>query len=188
MKRVFLNYLWGLNEETLTALGEEFVSEIMPDTFYPDMLHVVKEQKASGKLMVLSSASPEIWVRPIARILEFDHYFATEVEIHGTIQLFPDICGGNNKGFNKLVKMRGILPEGFDLKNGTLPESHGFSDSHADLPMLHICENASMVNPTEKLTEEGKLNGWTTYTPERPTKGKWQFAIACVRQALGIWS
>ena len=187
MKRVFLNYLWGLDEETLTALGEEFVAEIMPDTFYPEMLAVVEEQKATGRLMVLSSASPEIWVRPIARILGFDHHFATEVEMEGGVRLFPDIRGGNNKGFNKLIKMRHILPEGFDLENGTLPNSHGFSDSHADLPMLHICEDASMVNPTEKLSTEGSAQKWQLYTPDRPTRGKRQFAIACLRQALGIW-
>jgi len=187
MKRVFLNYLWGLDEKTLAELGEEFVSEIMPDEFYPEMLEVVKEQKKSGRLMVLSSASPEIWVRPIARQLGFDHCFATEVETTSGVRLFPDIIGGNNKGANKLVKMRHILPEGFDLENGTLPNSRGFSDSHADLPMLHVCEEADMVNPTEKLAQEGKLRAWKLHTPTRPTQGKWQFASACLYQALGLW-
>jgi len=188
MKRIFLNYLWGMDEEKLTALGEEFVDEIFPDAFYPEMLEVVREQKTTGRLMVLSSASPDIWVKPIAHRLGFDHCFGTEIEIKNSVQLFPDLIGGNNKGANKLVKMRGIFPESFDPESGdTLPNSHGFSDSHADLPMLHICENASMVNPTEKLAKEGELGDWTLHTPNRPTQGKRQFALACLKQALGIW-
>jgi len=187
MKRVFLNYLWGLDKEELAKLGEEFVDEIMPDGFYPDMLTVVEEQKVTGRLMVLSSASPDIWVRPIAQRLGFDHYFATEVETKGGVRLFPDLNGGNNKGANKLVKMRHILPEGFDIENDILPNSHGFSDSHADLPMLNICEDASMVNPTADLAKVGNARGWALYTPSRPTQGKRQFAIACLRQALGMW-
>lgn len=187
MKRVFLNYLWGLDTDELEKLGEEFVAEIMPDGFYSEMLTVVEEQKATGRLMVLSSASPEIWVKPIAQRLGFDHYFATDVETQGGVRLFPDIHGGNNKGLNKLVKMRHILPEGFDIENGTLPNSHGFSDSHADLPMLNICENASMVHPTEKLAAQGLEKNWLMHQPERPTRGKKQFGIACMRQALGIW-
>ncbi len=187
MKRVFLNYLWGLDREELAKLGEEFVAEIMPDGFYPEMLTVLEEQKVTGRLMVLSSASPDIWVRPIAQRLGFDHYFATEVETKDGVRLFPDLNGGNNKGANKLVKMRHILPEGFDLENDTLPNSHGFSDSHADLPMLNICEDASMVNPTADLAKVGNARGWTLYTPKRPTQGKRQFTIACLRQALGMW-
>ncbi|BDS06686.1 haloacid dehalogenase [Oceaniferula spumae] len=188
MKRVFLNYLWGLDQEKIEKLGAEFVSEIMPDGFYPEMLEVVREQKESGRLMVLSSASPEIWVKPIAQRLGFDHCFGTEVDMTGGVKLFPDILGGNNKGANKLEKMRAVLPEGFDPESGdTLPNSHGFSDSHADLPMLRICENASMVNPTEKLSKEGSMREWSLYSPNRPTQGKRQFAIACLKQALGIY-
>ena len=189
MKRVFLNYLWGLNKEQLDVLAEEFVEQHFPDTFYHEMLDVLEQQKKLGRLTVLSSASPEIWVRPIAARLGFDHYFGTEVEMVGHVRLFPDIIGGNNKGANKLVKMKSILPEGFDPEAGdVLPDSHGFSDSHADLPMLRICEEASMVHPTEKLSLEGTVKNWHLYQPKRPTKGKFQFAIACLKQSLGIYT
>lgn len=188
MKRVFINYLWGLSQGDLDELAEEFVQQHLPDTFYGEMLDVLEEQKQLGRTTVLSSASPEIWVKPIAKKLGFDHYFGTDFEVNGRVRLFPNTPGGNNKGANKLRKMRHILPEGFDPSSGdVLPNSHGFSDSHADLPMLLACENASMVHPTEKLKTEGDKRGWKLYTPERPTAGKLQFAIACLRQALGIY-
>lgn len=188
MKRVFLNYLWGLSQSDLDALAEEFVEFHFPDTFYGEMLEIVQEQKQLNRTTVLSSASPEIWVKPIAKKLGFDHFFGTSLEVNGRVSLFPDTPGGNNKGANKLRKMQRILPDGFDPTSGDiLPNSHAFSDSHADFPMLLICENASMVHPTEKLKEEGEKRGWQLHTPTRPTSGKCQFAIACLRQALGIY-
>ena len=188
MKRVFLNYLWGLNKNELAELAEDFVHEIFPDTFYGEMLQVLEEQKKLARLTVLSSASPEIWVKPIAQRLGFDHYFGTEVEIGERIQLFPDIIKGNNKGANKLVKMRSILPKDFNPDSGEiLPNSHGFSDSHADLPMLRICENASMVHPTDKLKNEGEQKNWYEHQPIRPTVGKFAFATACLKQSLGLY-
>ena len=188
MKRVFLNYLWGMRREELEELAEAFVDQHFPDTFYPEMLEVLEEEKKSGRTVVLSSASPEIWVKPIAEKLGVDYFFATAVEVDPKVRLFPEIVGGNNKGANKLVKMRGVLPDGFDPDSGdVLQNSHGYSDSHADLPMLRICEEASLVHPTEKLKLASAEESWKTYEPSRPTTGKWSFAWACLKQALGVY-
>jgi phosphoserine phosphatase len=45
MKRVFLNYLWGLSLEDLDELAEEFVEQHFPNSFYGEMLEVLEEQK-----------------------------------------------------------------------------------------------------------------------------------------------
>jgi len=188
MKRVFLNYLWGMRREELDELAEAFVDQHFPDTFYSEMLEVLEKEKRSGRIVVLSSASPDIWVRPMARKLGVDYFFATSVEVDPKVRLFPDLIGGNNKGANKLVKMREVLPEGFDPEAGdVLPNSHGYSDSHADLPMLRICEDASLVYPTEKLKLASEQESWKVYEPSRPTAGKWSFAWACLKQALGVY-
>lgn len=186
MKRAFLSYLWGLSHEDLKKLATEFVDQHLPNTFYGEMLDALKDQQKLHRTTILSSASPEIWVKPIAEKLGFDHYFGTELHIKERVTLFPKIIGGNNKGANKLIKMRDVLPEGFDPDHDTLPNSHAFSDSHADLPMLRICESASMIHPTTKLRAEGKKHGWTLHTPNRPTSKKLQFGLACLRQAIGI--
>lgn len=188
MKRVFLNYLWGLSRQDLDELAQEFVEQVFPHSFYQETLALLEQQKELGRITVLSSASPEIWVKPLAKKLGFNHCFATTLEINGRVRLFPDLLGGNNKGSNKIRKMRSIFPAYFDPTSGDiLPNSHAFSDSHADLPMMLLCEQATMVHPTEKLKLEGQKHDWLLVSPARPTKGKFQFAIACARQALGIW-
>ena len=111
MKRVFLNYLVGLSRDELQEFAAEFVEQHLPHSFYGEMLELVEQQKKLGRTMILSSASPDIWVMPIAEKLGFDHCFATTLEIQGRVQLFPELLGGNNKGANKIRKMRGIFPE-----------------------------------------------------------------------------
>ena len=187
MKRVFLNYLAGLNEKTLDEYAREFVDEIFPEGMYADVLETVREHKDAGRLTVLNSASPDFWVKYLAEKMGFDHYYGTEVELSGRLKFFPDfVSGENNKGAAKIPRMQHHFPE--DWQDGdVLPNSYGYSDSHADIPMLLICEDNTMVNPTEKLEECGVKRGWHKITPDRPTKGKLSFAIACMKQALGLY-
>jgi len=169
MKRVFLNYLAGLDEDTINAYASEFVDELFPEGMYADVLEIVKEHKF------------------LAEKMGFDHYYGTQVEIEGRLKFFPDfVTGENNKGAAKIPRMQHHFPA--DWKDGdVLPNSYGYSDSHADIPMLDICEDNTIVNPTEKLESYGARKGWHKITPNRPTTGKWSFAIACMKQSIGMY-
>ena len=186
MKRVFLNYLVGMDFETIDQYAREFVDEVFPEGMYSEVLEIVEAEKASGRLTILNSASPEYWVKYLAEKMGFDHYYGTRVELEGRVKPFPDLLGDNNKGAVKLGRMTPHFPE--DWQEGmVLPNSHGYSDSHADIPMLMICEENTMVHPTDKLLAEGKRRGWTLITPKRPTNGNFSFAIACAKQAVGMY-
>jgi len=187
MKRVFLNYLAGMDETTLDNYAREFVDEVFPEGMYPEVLEIVREHKRAGRLTVLNSASPEFWVKYLAEKMEFDHYYGTQVVLEGRMKFFPDfITGDNNKGAAKIPRMQHHFPA--DWKDGdVLPDSYGYSDSHADIPMLVICEDNTIVNPTDKLEAFAAKRGWHKITPDRPTKGKWSMAIACMQQALGFY-
>jgi len=185
MKRVFLNYLAGMDAETLDTYAREFVEELVPDGLYGEIVEEVERHQQEGRMTILNSASPEVWVKYIAEKLGFDYAYGTRVVVGGRVTLFPEIVGDNNKGAVKLGRMVPHFPEGW---NGEiLPDSWGYSDSHADLPMLHICENKVMIHPTEGLSKVGTPQGWELRTPKRPTANKRQFAIACAKQALGIY-
>ena len=186
MKRVFLNYLAMMDAETLEGYAREFVDEIFPSGMYAEVLEIVREHKQAGRLTILNSASPEVWVKYLALKMEFDHYYGTRVEVEKRVSFFPDIIGGNNKGANKIGRMIKHFPA--DWKDSdVLKNSFGYSDSHADIPMLDICENNTMVHPTDQLLEYGESRGWKIIRPDRPTKGKLSFAIACGKQALGLY-
>mgnify|MGYP001828409329 CR=1 FL=1 len=188
MKRVFLNFLWGLNEKQLNELALEFVDHHFPQSFHTEIIKLFEEQRKLGKLTVLCSASYEILVQPIAQKLGFDCYFGTRLKINGRLNLFPKTLGNTNKGTHKIQRMLPIFPDGFNPSSGdTLPNSHAYSDNHADVPMLLLCEHASIVNPTTELRDIGEKHGWSVHTPPRPTQGKRNFAIACLKQGMGIF-
>jgi len=186
MKRVFLNYLALMDANTLDHYAREFVDEIFPSEMYAEVLEIVREHKKAGRITILNSASPEIWVKYLSKKMGFDAYYGTRVEIGEKVKFFPDILGRNNKGAVKIERMKHHFP--VDWREGdVLENSFGYSDSHADLPMLFICEHNTMVHPTRKLRECGQKRGWKEISPARPTKSKFSFALACVRQAFGVY-
>ena len=186
MKRVFLNYLAMMDVDRLDKYAKDFVDELFPNGMYAEVLEIVQEHKEAGRLTILNSASPDVWVRYLSEKMGFDFYYGTQVEIDRRVPFFPDLKGGNNKGANKLGRMRPHFPK--DWQEGqVLKDSYGYSDSHADIPMLDICEHNTMVHPTDKLLAYGMKQGWNEITPKRPTKGKWQFAWACFKQSIGVY-
>jgi HAD superfamily hydrolase (TIGR01490 family) len=186
MKRVFLNYLAGMDAKTLDQYAREFVEELVPAGLYSEVVSIVEKHKADGLLTILNSASPEIWVKHLSEKLGFDHYYGTQVVINKRVSLFPDIHGQNNKGEVKIGRMSQHFPADW-VDGEILPNSYGYSDSHADLPMLMLCERNMMVHPTDKLRECGKQFGWLEIQPQRPTQSKREFAVACAKQALGLY-
>lgn len=186
MKRVFLNYLAGMNADVLDAYAREFVEELIPNGLYTEVVDIVEKHKAEGRLTILNSASPEIWVKYISEKLGFDHYYGTQVQVGERVGLFPEILGKNNKGEVKIGRMKKHFPQGWEAGQ-VLPDSYGYSDSHADLPMLMLCERNVMVHPTDKLREMGEKYGWKEIQPLRPTANKKEFGIACAKQAVGFY-
>jgi len=183
MKRIFLSFLWRMPRQQLEDLVEEFVAYHVPRSFYPSMLEVLAEERAKGRRLVLVSASPEFYARPLGEALGFDASYGTRVEFEGFMPLFPDFTGGNNK---KEVKVSRLLEEGEIVENGVQKNSSGFSDSTVDLPMLELCEEVTVVNPGEKLWEIAESRGWETVRPSRPFSSRRAMAFRCLRQICGL--
>lgn len=188
LKLIFCSYLWRMPEPKLRDYAAEFAEWVANSVVYPEVVAELKQQQAAGRITILNSASPGFYVEEIARQLGFDHWVATRLEISDPMPLVPAIDGPNNKHGAKIVAMRHLLPEGFDETAGErLPDSWGFTDSPADVPLLSICENGVMIHPGNTLAAIGSEKGWKTLTPERPYRGKWGGCFASLLQALGLY-
>lgn len=179
MKRVFLSYLWKVRPERLEEHSRAFAASVMP-LIYQDLRRTLEEHREKGHLLILASASPECYVREIGRELGFDISLGTPVE---TGPLFPALS--NHKGATKVRRLRERLPESY-FENGILVNSRGYTDSRADLPMLGICGNATVVNPSPALTAMAEENGWTIVRPKRPWRNRAGFAVRALALLLGI--
>jgi len=181
MKRVFLSFLWRMSPENLTAHSRAFAAGLMP-AIYPEMRDEIERRRAGGDFLILASASPEFYVSEIGRELGFDLTLGTVVE---TGALFPKLV--NHKGAAKVVRLREILPASW-FHNGSLRHCHGYTDSRADLPMLELCEAATVVNPSPALAELAEKSGWRIVLPWRPWRNRLDFALRVLAMLSGIGS
>lgn len=185
MKRLFLGYLWGMSREALEARVAEFLETDFSAALYPAVVAEVARHRAEGRTLVLNSASPDFYLRGIAKQLGFDEVFGTKVVIPDRLPLVPQITGPNNKHGEKIAAMRaaGLLAEDVSV----LPGSWSYSDSSADLPLLELAGEAVMIHPGAKLAAIGRERGWRTMTPPRPYSGGWGGRLSAGLQVLGLY-
>lgn len=174
MKRVFLSYLWLADRERLAEWTRDFVARYFPAKCYAVMLDKLRAHRGAGHLTILASASPEFYVAEVGRVLGFDLALGTPVEFGDRMPLLPDLQ--NHKGQEKVRRLSEILGP----PDRTWPRSHGYSDSSADLPMLHCCEANTLVNPKSRLTAIGTELGWEIQRPDKP----WHGSLAHAREVL----
>jgi HAD superfamily hydrolase (TIGR01490 family) len=174
MKRVFLSFLFGMREADLECHARDFAETIMP-RIYPELRAEIERHRAAGRLLVMASASPEFYVRHIGGKLGFDVVLGTPVEFG---HLFPDL--ENHKGAAKVERLVKILPPSYS------GDVHGYTDSAADLPMLALCRQVTLVNPKPALAAIGREKGWTILRPARPWRSRAGFAWRALCLLLGI--
>jgi phosphatidylglycerophosphatase C len=179
MKRVFHCFLWKMPPGRLAELSREFAVKLQP-SIYPELKAALDGHKSSGHLTILSSASPECYAAEVGHLLGFDLSLGTVLENN---LLFPDLT--NHKGENKAHRLRELLPASYFI-GGKLVNSRGYTDSTADLPMLAICENATVVNPKPKLEALANRNGWCILRPARPWRSPFEKALRVLALLLAL--
>jgi len=178
MKRVFHCYLWGMKRERLDQLASAFVQDWLPRLTYPEIIAEVEHHRQAGRRLVLSSASPELWVRHIGKALRFDLSLGTRFDWREKVDFFPDLIGENHKGRAKVTRLAEL---------GITSGVEGYSDSRADLPLLALCEKKTLVNPLSGVRSHGESRNWRILEPARPWKNRLAFGWGCTLQLFGLW-
>lgn len=177
-----MGFAWKMEREKLLRWGSEFSEKVVTELPYPEVVAEIERHRAEGRQLVLVSASPETYVSHIGQKLGFDHIYGTVVEVGERLAWFPPFPLGNNKSANKVVRLRDEL--GLE---GVLPNSEGYSDSKADLPMLEMCEKVVAIHPEGIFAEKAKENDWRVLTPDKPWRDRKHFALGCLKMMLGIY-
>ncbi|MFK7850892.1 MAG: HAD family hydrolase [Akkermansiaceae bacterium] len=179
MKRIFHCFLWKMSPERVDELSREFAARLQTNV-YAELISDLERHKANDHLTILSSASPQCYAAEVGRLLGFDISLGTVLENNA---FFPDLT--NHKGGNKVSRLREILPSSY-FKDGVLMNSHGYTDSTADLPMLTICDKATVVNPREELESLAKESSWMILRPTLPWKSRTEKAWRILLLLLGL--
>jgi HAD superfamily hydrolase (TIGR01490 family) len=152
----------GWDVEQVNAIVEETLHDIVDPLVYKEAIQLIAEHKDHGRDVVVLSASGEEVVAPIAKLLGVTHYAGTRMAVTngrytGEVDFY---CSGENKA----IAARRLATEyGYDLA-----ESHAYSDSVADLPLLESIGHPTVVNPDRGLRKEAVQRGWPSVAFEHP--------------------
>jgi HAD superfamily hydrolase (TIGR01490 family) len=143
VKETFLRFIDGIKEEELAELVKEFYDERLKNILYDDALKMMKKLKNEGYDIYLISASPEFYVNEFYNIKEVDKVIGTKFGFeNGTF--VRKMVGNNCKGEEKVRRLNEILKD--EKIEVDFKESHMFSDSLSDKPLLDLVGKPYLIN------------------------------------------
>ncbi|MFC7555797.1 HAD family hydrolase [Pseudoroseomonas wenyumeiae] len=122
----------------------------------PDALRVMELHRQAGDALVLASASLDLYVEPIGRLLGFDAVVSTRVAWTPDGRIAGALDGDNLRGPAKLVAVRELLSRKFPNAEDLV----AYSDHESDVSLLAAAGTAVVVDPTRKMREEARRRGW----------------------------
>jgi HAD superfamily hydrolase (TIGR01490 family) len=145
----------GLSEDRLIELAENLCEEVLQPAVFRGALDIIAEARRAGCKIVLCTGAIDITMRPLARHLGADDLIANSlqfVEGFATGKVIPPIV----EGAHKARRIRDYCVE-HGLK---LDQSHAYSDSLSDYPMLAVVGHPTAINPDGKLRAHARAYEW----------------------------
>ena len=150
-----LAFIKGHRVEELQAIGEEIFDESMAERIWPGTRALAQMHLDQGQRVWLVTAAPVEIATTIARRLGLTGALGTVAEhVDGvyTGRLVGDMLHGPAKAEAVLALAE---KEGLDLGRCS-----AYSDSHNDLPMLHLVGDPCVINPDTRLRDHARAQGW----------------------------
>ncbi len=134
----------------LAELRAGFEAESLLPAIARDAAKLVDRLHEQGLLTVVVSATRQSLVQPVADQLGIAHAIGAdsqpEVDAH---------CFGAGK-----IAHVGLWLRGLGSSLDALAESHFYSDSHNDLPLLEAVQHPVAVDPDPQLLQKARERGW----------------------------
>ena len=141
--------------DELEAFHLKFMAQKIEPIFLKKAQDCINSHKENGDTVLVITASNTFVTAPIVKRYGINHLIATEPEIvsgryTGKVSGIPCFKSG---------KIENLMP--WLERNGeSLKDSTFYSDSHNDILLLELVENAVVVNADAKLTLMARKKGW----------------------------
>jgi HAD superfamily hydrolase (TIGR01490 family) len=139
------------------GLAERFARRIYADGLYAEARRRIREEQSAGRRVVVATAAPDLYIRPLAALLGIDDVVATRCSWEGG-DLLTAIDGENCYGRAKRDMLRDYLSErGISRASAHI---RFFSDHASDLPVFEWVDEPIAVNPCPKLATIARARNW----------------------------
>lgn len=148
LKTVFLRAcMGGVSRAALTAWINKFSAQVVSNELRTGALSQLQEYKNDDQVvLVLASASFDIYVDRIGQLLGFEYVIASEAEWGVDDCLTGELHSLNCYGEEKVKRIKTWLET---VQHGSVDIA--YSDHHSDMPLLQFASAGIAVNPTDKL-------------------------------------
>jgi len=153
----YVGTLAGRTRAQWEPLRQQFLASVIVPRIGKDAIHLVKHHLDASDLVVLTTATNRFITELTADYLEIEHLIATEVELEDT-HFTGRTAGTLNMRQGKVLRLHTWLADiGYTLSDF---DSHAYSDSINDLPLLQAVQRAVAVDPDARLRAEADARGW----------------------------
>ncbi len=154
--------LKGRSEAELAEDTRAWFKQHIVSTILEEGREAVEAHRAQGDFVVLLTSSSPYLSRLVQEELNLDDYLCTHFEVEDgrfTGRVVPPVCFGQGKVI--------LATEWARTRNVDLGESHFYTDSHTDRPMLEAVGHPHVVNPDPPLARMARRRGWPILRWER---------------------
>ena len=139
---VLSRLLAGRQVDELDAAAKVFADVVIEKGLRAAVLERVQWHATSGHELVIVTASPELYVRPVGERLGFDAVLGTRLETDGAGRLTGRLVGRNCRDNEKVERLRAWL--GPEATTGDVTV-HAYGDSSGDRQLLGFADHAYWV-------------------------------------------
>lgn len=132
----------GRSVDQVQQYAVEFADEVAAHRLRADTLESLRQHQAADDIVVLVSASFEVYLQPLAAQLGIDHVLAARLAVSDD-RYTGDLLGPNCRGPEKVVRLHDWL----DQHHGGRASAHitAYGDSAGDLDLLADADEAHWV-------------------------------------------
>lgn len=141
--------------EELSALRSEFIEEVIKPLILPRARELIARHLEAGDYPMVITSTIEFVTSPIVELFCIETLIAPVPEIIDR-RYTGNITGTPSFAQGKVTRLKQWLDENDENLSG----SYFYSDSHNDLPLLHLVDHPVAVDPDQKLRAAATENNW----------------------------
>lgn len=145
--------------QQLDSMHAQFMQEVIDPVLLPAARDLLQRHQEQGDLVAIITATNRFVTEPIARALGVPHLLAAEPELNSAGDITGKLIGVPTSGIGKVVHLQQWLAQqGKQLSD--FGNSHFYSDSHNDIPLLEKVTHPVATNPNAQLSAHALARGW----------------------------